>query len=49
MRCHVALGNRAAAINQYHALRRILNEELGLDPLPSSEIEILYHQLLIPS
>jgi DNA-binding SARP family transcriptional activator len=46
MRCHIALGNRAAAINQYQMLRRILNEELGLDPAPSSEVENLYYNML---
>lgn len=46
MRCQIALDNRAAAINQYHTLRRILDEELGLNPEPASEAEQLYRQLL---
>ena len=46
MRCQIALGNRAAAIGQYHALRRILDEELGLDPERTSEAEQLYHRIL---
>jgi two-component SAPR family response regulator len=46
MRCQIALGNRAAAIEQYHLLRQLLDEELGLNPKPSSEIEQLYLQML---
>jgi two-component SAPR family response regulator len=46
MRCQLALGNRAAAIEQYHSLRRILDEELGLAPARSSEAERLYVALL---
>ncbi|GAB4199924.1 MAG: hypothetical protein OHK0022_20550 [Roseiflexaceae bacterium] len=46
MRCHIALGNRAAAIEQYHMLRQMLDEELGLNPKPASEIEQLYLQVL---
>lgn len=46
MRSQVALGNRAAAIEQYHALRRILDEELGLSPDQSSEAARLYLSLL---
>jgi DNA-binding SARP family transcriptional activator len=46
MRCHIALGNRAAAINQYQTLRRTLDLELGLDLEHSSEAEQLYHRIL---
>jgi DNA-binding SARP family transcriptional activator len=45
MHCHVALGNRAAAVAQYQKLRRLLDEELGLDPDP--EIEHVYRSLLV--
>jgi DNA-binding SARP family transcriptional activator len=41
------LGNRAAAIAQYQMLRRLLDEELGLDPGP--EIERLYREILSTS
>ena len=46
MRCFIALGNRAAAIAQYQALRRTLNEELGLYPEATSEVEQLYARIL---
>lgn len=46
MRCYMALGNRAAAINQYQELRKLLDNELGLDPELASEVEQLYRQLL---
>lgn len=49
MRCQIALGNRAAAIDQYRSLCRILDEELGLDPGRSSEVEQLYHRILAAS
>jgi LuxR family transcriptional regulator, maltose regulon positive regulatory protein len=49
MRCQVALGNRAAAINQYQALRRILDEEYGLEPGNASEVEQLYRHILAES
>ncbi len=49
MRCQVALGNRAAAIEQYHNLRRILDEELGINPEPDSEAEQIYRQILAAS
>lgn len=49
MRCQVALGNRAAAIDQYRSLRHILDEELGLDLGQASEVEQLYHQILAAS
>jgi two-component SAPR family response regulator len=46
MRCLIALGNRAAAIAQYQSLRRTLNEELGLYPEATSEVEQLYVRIL---
>lgn len=46
MRCYLALGNRAAAVEQYHALRRYLHDELGLDLDQSSEVEQLYTRIL---
>jgi LuxR family transcriptional regulator, maltose regulon positive regulatory protein len=49
MRCQIALGNRAAAINQYQALRHILDEELGLEPGRASEVEQLYVGILATS
>lgn len=49
MRCQIRLGNRAAAINQYQALRRVLADELGLDPGNASEVEQIYHQILAES
>ena len=36
MEAHVALGNRAAAIDQFDSLRRMLRRELGVDPLPAT-------------
>jgi DNA-binding SARP family transcriptional activator len=49
MRSQIALGNRAAAINQYHTLRRILDDELGLEPGHASAVEQLYRELLAAS
>lgn len=49
MRCQLAMGNRAAAIDQYHTLRRLLDAELGLDPGQTSEVEQLYQQILMAS
>lgn len=46
MRCFMALGNRSAAIDSYHALRRRLDEDLGLSIAPSSEAAKLYTDLL---
>ncbi|NJM07540.1 hypothetical protein HC891_17170 [Candidatus Gracilibacteria bacterium] len=46
MRCQLALNNRAAAIEQYHALRKLLNNELGLDISPASEAASLYQKVL---
>jgi LuxR family transcriptional regulator, maltose regulon positive regulatory protein len=46
MRAQLALGNRAAAMAQYHELRRALDEELGLTPDGDSEVEQLYRAIL---
>lgn len=46
MRCQIALGKRAAAVTQYHELRHILHDELGLDTIHTSEVEQIYRQLL---
>jgi LuxR family transcriptional regulator, maltose regulon positive regulatory protein len=46
MRCHLAVGNRAAAVQQYQTLRRLLDQELGLELGTDSEVERLYYQLL---
>ncbi|HEU4323190.1 MAG TPA: BTAD domain-containing putative transcriptional regulator [Roseiflexaceae bacterium] len=46
MRYQIALHNRAAAIAQYQLLRRLLDEELGLEPTVTSEVELLYRELL---
>jgi ATP/maltotriose-dependent transcriptional regulator MalT/DNA-binding SARP family transcriptional activator len=46
MRCQLALNNRAAAIEQYHALRKLLHKELGLDISPASEAASLYQKVL---
>lgn len=34
---HVAAGNRAAALRVYHELRKMLADELGVDPSPETE------------
>jgi DNA-binding SARP family transcriptional activator/Tfp pilus assembly protein PilF len=44
VRLYFLLGDRAAAIRQYQALARLLQEELGLRPHP--ETEVLYQQIL---
>lgn len=44
MECYAALGNRNAAIQQYHTLAHLLDEELGLSP--GCKAEALYRQLL---
>ncbi|HKY04284.1 MAG TPA: bacterial transcriptional activator domain-containing protein, partial [Blastocatellia bacterium] len=36
MEAHVKSGNRAAAIEQFDGLRRMLRRELGVDPLPAT-------------
>ncbi|ALG12580.1 AAA family ATPase [Kibdelosporangium phytohabitans] len=44
MTAHVAAGNRAEALKSYHELRRMLAEELGIDPAP--ETQAAYAELL---
>lgn len=46
MGCYIERGNRAAALLQYHTIRRLLDEELGLEPGAQSSVELLYRQLL---
>lgn len=45
MRCHIAQGNRAAAIDSYQRTKQRLNEDLGLPPDPHSELEQIYLQI----
>jgi two-component SAPR family response regulator len=49
MRCFIALGNRAAAIEQYRTLCRLIQDELGLAMGQDSEAEQLYHQIIAVS
>lgn len=49
MRCNLALGNRAAAIEAYQRTRRRIFDELGLSLDPSSELEQLYNRILAAS
>jgi LuxR family maltose regulon positive regulatory protein len=44
MRCHYRLGDRVAAIRQYHSCSQILRDDLGLSPTP--ETEELYLQII---
>jgi len=44
MRCHYRLGDRVAAIRQYHTCSQILRDDLGLSPTP--ETEDLYLQII---
>jgi len=44
MKAHVNLGNRGAAKEQYEALRRLLERELGVEPGP--ETRKTYRELL---
>lgn len=37
MFCHVALGNRDAALRQYESCRRAMREHLGVEPSPETE------------
>jgi LuxR family transcriptional regulator, maltose regulon positive regulatory protein len=46
MRCNLALGNRAAAIEIYQRTRRRLFDELGLPLDSTSELEQLYARIL---
>ncbi len=43
IKVHLAQGNRAEAIRQYHTYCRVLREELGLSPSP--QVERLLHDL----
>ena len=36
MEAYVSSGNRAAAIEQFDNLRRMLRRELGVEPLPTT-------------
>jgi LuxR family transcriptional regulator, maltose regulon positive regulatory protein len=45
MRCHIAQGNRAAAIDSYQRTRQRLSDDLGLAPDPDSELEQIYLQI----
>jgi DNA-binding SARP family transcriptional activator len=44
MECYSALGNRSAAIQQYRALAKLLDDELGLEP--GARAQELYRRLL---
>jgi DNA-binding SARP family transcriptional activator len=44
MRAQIAYGQRTAAMMTYHVCRRVLAEELGIDPSP--ETTALYESLL---
>lgn len=46
MRCQWAIGNRAAAIEQYNLIRRCLDEELGLEPGAHSPAYQVFKQIL---
>lgn len=46
MRCHAGLGNRHAAIHQYHRLRALLDSELGLCIEQNSAASHLYQTLI---
>jgi DNA-binding SARP family transcriptional activator len=45
LRCHIAAGQRSAAVETYLSCRTQLAEELGLDP--SAETVALYQQILV--
>jgi DNA-binding SARP family transcriptional activator len=47
MRCHMALGNRARAIRQYHELVELLSADIGTAPAP--ETTALYTKLRAPT
>ena len=44
MRAHAAVGNRGAVKDQFEALKRLLENELGVEP--SAETRKLYQQLI---
>ena len=44
MRAHAALGNRVAVKDQFEALRRLLNKELGVEP--GNETRKAYQELV---
>ncbi|MDI6105152.1 AfsR/SARP family transcriptional regulator [Actinoplanes sp. NEAU-A12] len=44
MRCHVQLGRHAEAVKEYNELRRLLADELGVDP--SERLQRLYGEIL---
>lgn len=44
MKAHAATGNRAEAMNVYHRLRKLLQDDLGTEP--SEETEVLYLKIL---
>jgi len=48
MRCHIALGSPARAIQQYFAMKQVLYDELGINLDENSEPEVLYRSLLGP-
>jgi ATP/maltotriose-dependent transcriptional regulator MalT/DNA-binding SARP family transcriptional activator len=46
MRCHVAMDEPALAIAQYRSLKQALDDELGIDLDPNSEVEQIYQALI---
>jgi LuxR family transcriptional regulator, maltose regulon positive regulatory protein len=44
MRVYAALGDRSGLINQYQEMKSLLAKDLGMDPLPATEL--LYKKLL---
>ena len=44
VRLHLAEGNHAEALRQYHIYRELLNDQLGLEP--STQMQALVHGLL---
>jgi DNA-binding SARP family transcriptional activator len=47
MRCHVEMGNRAKAIEQYRICQQELSSELGVEPM--AETQALYHDIVFQS
>jgi DNA-binding SARP family transcriptional activator len=41
MRCEAALGNRAEAVRVYHRCRKMLRDELGVEPSPETQAQFL--------